>query len=80
MQFDNNSPWSATATAFHLKDGRAALDFSISAQYVDRWIEEFAAGDVLYIRFPGSDVEEWEANLRGTRTIARTLAQCINEM
>jgi hypothetical protein len=77
MQFDNESPWSARATTFHMNDSDAALQFTIGSQQMRQWIREFRGSAVLYIRFPNSDVEDWQADLSGTPQIADTMSQCL---
>jgi hypothetical protein len=80
MQFDNRGPWQARATAFHMDDGDAALQFRIGIKQVDQWLKEFREGYVLYVRFPNSTVEDWQANLLGTRQIADAMTQCLHAM
>jgi hypothetical protein len=80
MQFDNESPWRASATTFHMDDGDAALQFTIGRGDVTQWIREFRASDYLYIRFPDSDVEDWRADLTGTPQIADAFTQCLDIM
>ncbi len=80
MQFDNESPWRASATTFHMNDGDAALEFTIGIKQIKQWISEFRDSYVLYIRFPNSSVEDWKADLTGTQQIADTMSQCLLAM
>jgi len=80
MQFDDESPWRARATTFHMNDGDAALEFNIGSKQISQWIREFRDSNVLYIRFPSSNIEDWQADLTGTRQIAETMAACLLEM
>jgi hypothetical protein len=75
-QFDNESPWKARATAFHMDSGDAALEFQINRQQLRPWISEFRESTLLYVRFPSSNVEDWQANLSGTQQIADAMGQC----
>jgi hypothetical protein len=77
MKFDNESPWKARATAFHMNNGHAALQFTISSRQIRQWIGEFRESYVLYIRFPNSNVEDWQADLTGTQQIADALTRCL---
>ena len=80
MKFDNESPWKARATAFHMNNGDAALQFTISSQQIRQWIREFRESYVLYVRFPNSKVEDWQADLTGTQQIADAMIQCLQVM
>ncbi len=80
MQFDRVSPWTVTATAFHMSDGDAALEFQIPRSKLDQWLGEFRAGSALYVRFPNSSVEDWRANLSGTSEIADKMGACLAAM
>ena len=80
MQFDRETPWTVKATAFHMSDGDAALEFQIARTEIATWVNEFSGGNNLYIRFPDSDVEDWKANLAGTNTISNRFGECLNAM
>ena len=80
MQFDNESPWKARATAFYMDYGDAALEFQINRQQLRQWINEFRESTLLYVRFPSSNVEDWQANLSGTQQIADAMGQCLQAM
>jgi hypothetical protein len=80
MHFDNESPWGARATTFHTNSGDAALQFTISSQQIRQWITEFRDSYVLYVRFPNSNVEDWQADLTGTPQIADAMIRCLLAM
>ena len=80
MQFDKLSPWTITATAFHMSDGDAALEFSIPRSKLDLWLTEFRSGSNLYVRFPNSSVDDWRAGLSGTSTIVDRMGECLEAM
>ena len=80
MQFDRETPWTVKGTAFHMSDGDAALEFQIARSEIATWVNEFAAGSNLFIRFPDSDVEDWKANLAGTNNISNRFGECLNAM
>jgi hypothetical protein len=77
MQFDNESLWKARATAFHMDDGDAALEFQIDSQQLSEWLDEFQESTILYVRFPSDNVEDWQADLSGTQQIAHAMGQCL---
>lgn len=80
MRFDSESPWKATATSFHMSDGDAALEFEIDEDQIGTWLNEFRASDTLVIRFPNSDVADWQASLRGSSAIADRMLECLRVM
>ena len=80
MKFDDESPWKATATAFHMSDGDAALQFEISENQLDRWMAEFRRSYNLIIGFPNDKVADWRASLRGTSAIADSMSECLRAM
>ncbi len=80
MQFDDESPWRANATAFHMNSGDGALEFTVASDDVRQWINEFRASYTLYVRFPESDVEDWQADLTGTPEIADAMGECLTYM
>ena len=77
MKFDDESPWRASATAFHMSDGDAALEFSIKEDQMNIFMREFRQSDSLIIRFPDSKVEDWRANLAGTSRVADAMSECL---
>lgn len=80
MQFDNATPWSAVATAFYMKDGDGALEFQIGSEHIKTWLSEFRYSNVLYVRFPDNDVEDWQADLDGTVEIVDAMGTCLDAM
>jgi hypothetical protein len=80
MQFDDESPWKARATAFYMDNGNAALEFQIGRKQIKQWISEFRESNILYVRFPTSNVEDWQADLSGTQEIADAMTQCLQAM
>jgi hypothetical protein len=80
MKFDNQSPWRARATAYHMSDGDAALQFEIDEDQLDRWMAEFRQSYFLIIGFPNDKVDDWRANLRGTSAIADSMSECLRWM
>jgi hypothetical protein len=79
MQFDEKGPWQASGLGMHVGQ-LAALQFVISFDSMDKWIDEFRSSDVLYIRFPDSDVSDWRADLNGSDVIADKFGECIKVM
>jgi hypothetical protein len=58
----------------------------IEASYLGAWnnfmnfVEAFAAGNTMRVTFPGSRLESWSADLRGTRRVTNTFLDCIRSM
>ena len=77
MQIDNGSPWRATGTGMHFSDGDAGLWFEIDRNQLDRFMDDFRAGDQLIVRFPDSDVSDWRASLSGTNRVSDSFGRCI---
>ena len=77
MRFDDESPWRAKGTAFHMRDGDAALEFSINEDQLATFMREFRQSDFMIIRFPDSKVEDWRANLAGTSKVADSMSECL---
>jgi hypothetical protein len=63
-----------------MSDGDAALEFTIGRNEVKQWFKEFRASYVLYVRFPNSPVEDWQADLTGTPEIADAMGECLKYM
>lgn len=80
MQFDRESPWTANATAFHMSDGDAALEFEVPSRMVNQWLTEFRRSNTLFVRFPDSNVDDWRAGLSGTSEIADRMGDCLRAM
>lgn len=80
MRFDRESPWSATATAFRMSDGDAALEFEVPSRMIGQWLAEFRRSNTLIVGFPESSVEDWRADLAGTDAIADRMGECLRAM
>ncbi|MSP02797.1 MAG: hypothetical protein EXR07_17385 [Acetobacteraceae bacterium] len=80
MQFDRETPWSVKATAFHMSDGDAALEFQIAYKEIAQWLTEFQRSNFLYIRFPDSKVDDWKAGLAGTTQISSRFDDCLTAL
>lgn len=80
MKFDDESPWKARGTSFHMSDGDAALQFEINDDQLDRWMREFRRSNTLIIGFPNDNVSDWRASLRGTSAIADAMSNCLSAM
>lgn len=80
MKFDDESPWRARATSYHMSDGDAALQFEIDEDQLARWMAEFRRSYNLIIGFPNDKVDDWRASLRGTSSIADSMAECLRWM
>ena len=80
MTFDDETPWKASANAFHMADGDAALQFEINEDQLDTWMAEFRRSQSLIVGFPNDKVADWRASLRGTSTIADSMAECLRAM
>lgn len=80
LKIGDHSPWSATATGFHFADGDAGLQFGIRADQLAQFMSEFSGSNVIYVRFPNSDVSDWRGSLDGGRAISESLLRCIREM
>jgi hypothetical protein len=80
MQIDTESPWQAVATGMHFSDGDAGLEFNIRRKEVDKFMAEFRDGNQLFVRFPGSSVTDWRANLDGSDVISDTFLGCLKAM
>jgi hypothetical protein len=80
MQFDDETPWSAEATAFHMKDRDAALVSAVGYKEVTKWISELAKSDTLYVRFPKEDtIDDWQA-LSAPVKVIETWMICMSVM
>jgi hypothetical protein len=80
MQFDRETPWTARATSFHMRDGDAALEFEVPSRAIGQWLSEFRRSNTLYVRFPDSNVDDWRAGLAGTSEIADRMGDCLRAM
>ena len=80
MRFDRESPWSATATGFHMSDGDAALEFEVPVNKLRLWLTEFRAANTLVVGFPNDRVEDWRVDLSGTTAVSNTLVACMDAM
>lgn len=80
MQFDDESPWRATATG-SVSNGTAFLQFDLPRRTIVPFLSEFKAGDKMYVRFPDEPrIDDWEVDLEGTTAIAQKLFDCIQTM
>ncbi len=58
----------------------------IEASYLNAWrnflnlAEAFAGGNTMRVTFPGSRLESWSADLRGTRRVTNVFLDCIRAM
>ena len=80
LKMGYHSPWSATATGFHFSDGDAGLQFEIRADQLAQFMGEFSSSDVLFVRFPNSNVSDWRGSLAGGKAISESLLRCIRQM
>ncbi|HMK67512.1 MAG TPA: hypothetical protein VK433_03100 [Stellaceae bacterium] len=80
MQFDQNSPWNATATGMHFNDGDAGLEFTINRSQLDEFEQEFRSSNQAMVRFPGSDAQDWFVPLQGVNSVFDAFRQCILKM
>ena len=80
MKFDSQSPWRATATAYKTGDGAMALQFTVPSKMIDDWMDEFKMSQDLIIVFPDSDVDDWHADLTGTKVIGENMEKCVGWM
>jgi hypothetical protein len=77
MRFDKESPWNATATGFHFKDGDAGLEFAVKAKNLNDFVKEFMASNKLSITFEGSDVDPWSSDLADSKPVMVSFGDCI---
>jgi len=80
MQFDNEVPWQARATSFYMPNVGDALQFKLNKKDIEHWFSEFVASNSLYLRFPNSYVEDWEADLSSSHQIAQAMIYCLEVM
>ena len=80
MAFDAEMPWKARATAFHMPDKDAALEFAINADQIGTFMDEFRKSDTLVVGFPNDTVKDWQADLSGTNAVASGMIDCVREM
>jgi hypothetical protein len=80
LQFDNNTPWSATGTGMHFNDGDAGLEFTIDRTELNDFVNEFRGSAHLNIRFVGSNAAPWTSNLVGTQTLGETFNNCVRDL
>lgn len=58
----------------------------IEASYLGAWrnflnfAEAFAGGNTMRVTFPGSRLDSWSADLRGTRRVTNAFMDCIRAM
>ena len=58
----------------------------IEASYLNAWgnfmnfVQAFAGGNTLRITFPNSQLQPWNADLRGTRRVTDVFLNCIRSM
>lgn len=80
MQFDDESPWRATAKGY-VSNGSGFLEFDVPRQSLDLFLKEFKNGDKMRVRFPNeSAIDDWVVDLAGTTAIAEKLFDCIRAM
>ncbi len=80
MQFDEESPWTATATG-SISNGTAFLEFDIPRRAIGQFLGEFKAGDKMFVRFPNEPkIDDWVVDLEGTTAIAEKLVDCIQAL
>ena len=80
MQFDQNSPWNATATGMHFNDGDAGLEFTINRSELDEFESEFRGSQQVSVKYPGSDAQDWYVPLSGVNSVFDSFRQCILKM
>jgi len=80
MAFDEETPWKARATAFHMPDKDAALEFAIKADQIGTFMEEFRKSDSLLVGFPNDKVADWQADLSGTNAVAAAMIACVGQI
>ncbi len=81
MQFDNQAPWSASATGFHMTNGNAALEFSVPRNKLGLWLREFRNAATLVVGFPNQkSISDWRVGLSGTTTVSAYMISCIDKM
>ena len=80
MRFDRESPWSATATGFHMSDGDAALEFEVPIDKLRLWLSEFRGASTLIVGFPNNNVTDWRVDLRGTTAVSNTMVACMEAL
>ena len=80
LQFDNASPWKATASGMHFGDGDAGLQFDISRKQLDQFLQEFRDSNRLSVRFPEEDVTDWNGSLEGTDSVTSSFIGCVRKL
>ena len=81
MKFDRESPWSVTATGFHMSDGDAAVEFEIPNKNIDGWLGEFAAANAMVLGFPDErSISDWKLDLGGTSSLIKSFGSCIKRL
>jgi len=80
MKFDRQSPWRATATAYKAGSGTMALQFTVPSKVVDDWMDEFKMSQNLILVFPDSNLDDWNADLTGTKIIGENMEKCMGWM
>jgi hypothetical protein len=78
MRIDSESPWTATATGFHMSDGDGAVEFHVGIKNLARWMQEFRDGEEMIIDFPDTSADGWRVDLRGTNDISNDFGRCLN--
>lgn len=79
MKFDDNPTWRATATTIKLGHD-FGLEFTVNAKVIGDWMDEFKESDKLYVVFPDSSVDNWVADLGGTKIIGEQMEKCVGWM
>ncbi len=77
MQFDQEDPWTATATSDHYTDGTSYIDADVKGSEIVQWLEELAHSQFLVISFPGSKVRPWVLDLTGTHDVVQPFVDCV---
>jgi hypothetical protein len=81
IQFDRESPWTATGEGFHMSDGDAAFEFEVPNKQLDPFLNEFAAAKLMVIRFPDQKaLSDWRFDMSGTSAVSAQLISCIRKM
>lgn len=76
MRFDDKQVWKADAVVF--KDNTdIVFDFYIDADAIDDWMEGFNRGGKLILGHANDRIDEWHADLAGTKVIGEVMKDCV---
>ncbi len=80
IKFDSESWHVNQVTGFHLDDGTSGMEFTISKDDANDFIDDFSASSNLHLAFTNSDVDDWDIDLSGSQDVVGPFKDCVRDM